>query len=796
MIKTLHGLKKDNLSKNLECSCGCNDHSHEHKRDNIHDEHSHEHSHKDEEGCCTEHEHHKEHEQGCCCNESSENEYNKSCDFHEFSLNKINKNNITKEYFLKGLSCAGCAAKIEQKVKNLKQVDNAVLAFATSTLMVETDNTALDEISCSINDIVSLIEPSVKVIDKDIECNDENTSKEEDGQTYNKKKIIRIIAGIVLFVLALILKKQNVAPVLFVMSYLFIGMDIIVKSIRNISKGEVFDENFLMMVATVAALAIGEYPEGIMVVLLYQIGEYFQDRAVDSSRKSIAKLMDIRPDYANIKDGNEISKVSPNKVKVGDIIIVKPGEKVPLDGIVIEGESSMDTAALTGESIPRNVKNGDKIISGFISINGVLSIKVTKSFKDSAVSKILDLVQNATSKKAKTEKRITKLARYYTPIVVFLAVATAIIPPLLFQGQSFTSWIYKAAIFLVISCPCAIVISVPMGYFAGIGASSKNGILVKGGNYLEALKKAKVVVFDKTGTLTLGNFKVKEIHGCGDINEDELLKYTAYAESFSNHPIALSILNEYSSKIDKSKVKNFKEITGKGVEAFVFNKHIISGNSDFMKENNINYKEVVSYGTVVHTVVDNEYIGYMVIQDEIKEDSHLAIMNLKKLNIKDIIMLTGDRKEVAHSVAKKIGVDRVYSNLMPHEKVEKVEDEYKNKGSNESLIFVGDGINDAPVLARADVGVAMGGVGSDAAIEAADIVIMNDEPSKLATVIKIAKVTNKIVNHNIIFSLGTKVVVLMLAILGFASMWLAVFADVGVAILAVMNSMRILKIKY
>ncbi|WMJ80822.1 heavy metal translocating P-type ATPase [Clostridium sp. MB40-C1] len=839
--KILNGFKINNLKKgdhihghsHNHCTCGCHDHHkksvvcgcEEDKQFNNNDnyvENTQCNCHEHEEDSCQRHEecgenpddeidhiHFHKHDEECCCSvdddtESTKNE-DRTQEIRDRCQNDI-KDGMVKEYLLKGLGCAGCAAKIEERVRKLDEVEIADLAFATSTLKVKplSDNIE-DELFDKINYIVTTLEPDVKVIDKDtirdydevIESNNSNHAHSSQG--VDRKKALKMGVGLLLFIVAFICKAsfkgQVYSTPLFIASYVVIGTNIILKSIKNISRKEIFDENFLMMIATLAALLIGEYPEAVMVVLLYEIGEYFQGKAVESSRKSISNLMDIRPDYANIKDGNDIKRVSPKQVKVGDIIIVKPGEKVPLDGVIIEGSSSVDTSALTGESVPRDVIEGQDITSGFINITGLLTIRVSKSFKDSAVSKILDLVQNASSKKARTELRITKFARYYTPTVVFLALLTAILPPLFMQDQSFHTWIYRAASFLVISCPCALVISVPMGYFAGLGASSRNGILIKGGNYLEALTNIDKVVFDKTGTLTKGNFKVDLIEAEEWISKEELLKYAAYVESFSNHPIALSIVKEYSCEVDKAHIKDFREIAGKGAEAFVDGKSIYVGNKNIMEDKSIKFRTVPYAGTVVYVAVDSKYAGCIVIKDQIKEDSREAVEKLKGFGISEIVMLTGDRKITAESVGKELNIDKVYSELLPHEKVEKVEEMYNNKDSNKGLVFVGDGINDAPVLARADVGVAMGGVGSDAAIEAADVVIMNDEPSKLAHAIKIARATKKIVNLNIIFALGTKLIILILAVLGIASMWLAVFADVGVALLAVMNSMRILRVK-
>ncbi|MCT4594408.1 MAG: heavy metal translocating P-type ATPase [Anaeromicrobium sp.] len=727
------------------------------------------------------------HEEGDCCghhhNDHLKNEINNTM---KETATSMGKDYMIKEFLVKGLHCGSCAAKIEDKAGKLSDVNRVIMNFATSTLTIEGSKKHMDSIINEVKTIVNQVEPGTIVTEKS------HTSKNEiKEEPTNKSRLYRMGMGILVFLGALYFRDESFSVLLFAMSYFAIGKDIILKSLRNILGGQLFDENFLMTIATVAAFAIGEYPEAVMVVLLYEIGEHFQEKAVESSRKSIVDLMDIRPDYANLQEEHDLKRVSPYHVNRGDIIVVKPGEKVPLDGEIIEGSSSVDTSALTGESALRDVTKGDAIVSGFINIDGVLTIKVSKNFKESAVSKILDLVENASGKKAKTEKRITKFARYYTPVVVLAAIITALLPPLLMEGESFHLWIYKAAIFLVISCPCALVISVPMGYFAGLGASSKNGILVKGGNYLEALTEIDRVVFDKTGTLTKGNFKVDKIVGANGISKDELLKYTSYVESFSNHPIALSIIKEYEGTIDKKLVKEYKDVTGKGVMALVDGVKVASGNKRLMDQLKIECDSVDEVGTIVYTAIDGKYGGHILIKDEVKKDSKDAIRKLKENNIKEVVMLTGDKKEVADLVGKELNIDRVYSELLPQNKVEKVEELYDE--NIKGLAFVGDGINDAPVLARANVGIAMGGVGSDAAIEAADVVIMNDEPSKLAVAIEIAKKTKKIVNMNIGMSVGIKLLVFILTFMNLGTMWLAIFADVGVATLAVMNSMRILK---
>ena len=610
------------------------------------------------------------------------------------------------------------------------------------------------------------------------------------------KRLWRIIIGAALLATAVLLNLNNewLQIALFIISYIIVGGDVVKRAVKNIFKGQVFDENFLMSIATIGAFFIGEYPEGVAVMLFYQVGELFQSYAVGKSRKSIASLMDIRPDYANVKKGDELVKVDPDEVQIGDIIVIKAGEKIPLDGKVIEGSSMIDTSALTGESIPREVEVGSDILSGCININGVITAEVTKEFGESTVSKILDLVENASSKKSNSEQFITKFARYYTPVVVIIAVFLAIIPPLVIDGATFSDWIYRALAFLVVSCPCALVISIPLSFFGGIGGASKKGILVKGSNYLEALAETEIVVFDKTGTLTKGVFNVQEIHPEG-VSKEELLELTAYVESYSNHPISLSLKRAYSKEIDNGRISDVEEISGHGVIATVDGKKVMAGNIKLMKMMDIPYFKGELIGTAVHVAVNNKYIGYIVIADEVKPDSAQAIKELKAANIKQIVMLTGDNKSVGSKVAKELGVDKVYAELLPADKVEKLEELFSQKSTKGKLAFVGDGINDAPVLARADIGIAMGGLGSDAAIEAADIVIMTDEPSKIATAMKISKKTLKIAHQNIVFAIGIKIIVLILSAFGITTMWAAIFADVGVTIIAVLNAFRALNVK-
>jgi Cd2+/Zn2+-exporting ATPase len=600
-------------------------------------------------------------------------------------------------------------------------------------------------------------------------------------------------AGAALFVAALLTDKGSLYELpLFIAAYLLVGWEILYSALRNIMRGYWFDENFLMSIATLGAFAIGEYPEGVAVMLFFRIGEFFQDMAVARSRRSITELMDIRPDYANLMVEGKSVKVAPNEVKIGDILIVKPGEKVPLDAVVLEGNSTLDTSALTGEAVPREVSKADEIISGSINKTGVLTIRALKTFEDSAVSKILDLVQNASAKKAKTENFITKFARYYTPFVVFSAIALAFLPPLLIEGASLSEWFGRALVFLVVSCPCALVVSIPLSFLGGIGGASRNGILVKGAAYLESLKSVDTVVFDKTGTLTKGVFALSSITAANGFDEYTLLRCAAYAEHYSNHPIAAGVKKAYKEAIDEAEIGSHEELSGYGVKAVVSGKTMLVGSAKLMEENGVAFERSDEKESTVYVAVDGVFAGYLSVADELKEDSKKAIENLKALGIQHIVMLTGDNEKTAKSVAEKLGIDRVYAGLLPHQKVEKLESIMKKaKGKT---VFVGDGINDAPSLARADIGVAMGGVGSDAAIEAADVVIMTDEISKVATAVKIARKTNAIVWQNIFFALGVKALIMAMGAYGTATLWEAVFADVGVALIAVLNATRALKV--
>ena len=610
-----------------------------------------------------------------------------------------------------------------------------------------------------------------------------------------KKKLIRIIISFILLVIAFILKLDNtiINNILFIISYLIVGYDIILKALRNITRGKVFDENFLMTIATIGAFFISEFPEAVAVMLFYQVGELFQSYAVDKSRKSVASLMDIRPDYANLYHDKKTERVDPNKVKVGDIILIKPGEKIPLDGIVVEGSSTLNTLALTGEAVPKSISVNDEVLSGCINNEGILKVKVTKEFGESTVSKILDLVENASSRKSKSENFISKFAKYYTPIVVIIAILLALIPPLL-TDTNFKTWLYRALSFLVVSCPCALVISIPLSFFAGIGASSRIGVLVKGSNYLEALANTEIVVCDKTGTLTEGIFEVQKVNPIGYSKED-LLRYTSYAESYSNHPIALSIKEAYGKNINEKLVTKTKELKGKGIIAKVESKEVLVGNEKLMIEYNIDYIKSNDIGTVIYIAIDKTFAGTIIISDKIKEDAYKAVKEFRENNVKKIVMLTGDREEISKNVSKELKLDNYYAELLPQDKVKKVESLMKEKSESGKLVFIGDGINDAPVLALSDIGVAMGGLGSDAAIEAADIVIMTDEPSKLASAIKISKKTMQIVKENIIFAITVKILVLLLSAVGIATMWAAVFADVGVSVIAIINALRILRVK-
>ncbi len=725
------------------------------------------------------HEHHHDHD--CCGSE----EHHGACScghHHEEHTDRILDGAL--KLYVKNLDCANCANKIERYVQSMENVADASMNFSNGVLFVKLKNQSKKA------ETIQTIQREVPQIEDGVVVELEN--REEKESLFSIRKNARLYTGILLFIAAVLTESYDWSFWIFAAAYIIAGGYVVYIALKNIVKGEVFDENFLMSIATIGAFAIGSYEEAVAVMIFYEIGEMFQSYAVQRSRKSIASLMNIRADYANLlKDGKEV-KVSPEEVKVHDFIVVKPGERVPLDGRVVEGISSLDTSALTGETLPRDVEKNDEILAGVVNISGVLTIEVEKGYGESCVSRILELVENASSKKAKMEKFITRFARVYTPVVVFLAIALAVLPMLFVENAAFTDWLYRALTFLVVSCPCALVISVPLGMFAGIGSASKAGILIKGGNYLEVLKNVDTVVFDKTGTLTKGVFKVTKVES-KSLKSDEFLELAAYAEAHSSHPIAVSIRQEYGKEIDTSRIQGYKEIAGNGIQVEVSGKHVLAGNSKLMAQYNIKYEEIDALGTIVHIAADDVYQGYLIIDDEIKETSKEAIRSLKQAGIKKCVMLSGDRQRVGDHVGKELGLDEVYMELLPADKVEIVETLLSKETGK--LAFVGDGINDAPVLARADIGVAMGGIGSDAAIEAADVVLMKDDPMSLTTAIRIAKKTTGILWQNIIFSLGIKIIILILTAFGLANMWLGVFADVGVTLIAILNSMRALNIR-
>lgn len=699
-----------------------------------------------------------------------------------------------KAFLLMGLDCTNCAARVEDQIKKIPGIKSARVNYPAKKLLVEMEKLQpTGDILENIKRKVQGIEPGIEVREIGAEDNDISPVEERTGE---RKEAVRLIIGAAFFAVALIFKfSLTVEAALYGISYLLVGGEVLLKSARNISRGKVFDENFLMGVATLGAFAIRQFPEAVAVMLFYQVGELFQDAAVNRSRKSIAALMDIRPDYAVLKVGDELKQVNPESVAIGDMIVVKPGEKVPLDGRVIEGKSMMDTSAMTGESVPREAAPGSDVLSGFINKTGLLTVEVTKEFGQSTVSKILDLVENAAGKKAPTENFITKFAGYYTPVVVFGALAIAVLPPFFIPGATFSQWIYRALVVLVISCPCALVVSIPLGFFGGIGGASRNGVLVKGSNYLEALNNVKIAVFDKTGTLTRGVFRVTSVVPAEGYSKEQLLEYASYAEAHSNHPIARSISEAYNKEIDTKKIESYEEISGHGIKVKVEGKEMLAGNVKLMKKEGISPSRDKIIGTMVHLAVDKKYAGYIVISDEIKEDSARAIQGLRQAGVSKLVMLTGDNSEVGQAVGKSLGLDEVHAELLPDQKVLQVERLNNEKGPKDKLLFAGDGINDAPVLARADIGVAMGGLGSDAAIEAADVVLMTDEPSKLVTAVKIARRTRSIVWQNIFMSMFVKGIFLALGAGGLATMWEAVFADVGVALVAILNAMRVMRFK-
>lgn len=688
---------------------------------------------------------------------------------------------MKSKFKINGLDCANCANELERAIQKLDGIKNANINFMAQKMELEYDKDIKEKIIIEVKKVIKKEEPDVTI--------------EEVGKAVPiKKKGVKIILAAILFFIAITIKFNNelINNTIYIISYIIVGLEIVKKAILNIIKGKVFDENFLMAVATLGAFGIGEFPEAVAVMLFYQVGELFQSYAVDKSRKSISKLMDIRPDFANVEREGKIQKVNPEDVKIGEIIVIKPGEKVPLDGYVIEGKSSLDTKALTGESLPREITEGELALSGSINLNGLIKIEVTKEYGESTVSKILDLVENASSKKSKSENFITRFARYYTPIVVIIAVILAIVPPLIIKNAEFSVWLYRALSFLVVSCPCALVISIPLSFFGGIGGASKMGILIKGSNYLEQLSNTEIIVFDKTGTLTEGIFEVQKVNAI-DMTEEELLKITAYSENYSNHPISLSVKKAYGKEIDEKQIIKTQELSGLGISARIGEKDVLVGNEKLMRENQVEFTKCNEIGTVLYVAIEGKYAGYILIADKIKKDSVKAIKDLKKNQIKQTVMLTGDRKDVGENVAKELGLDRVYTELLPDGKVEKMENLLKEKSEKGKLAFVGDGINDAPVLVLADIGIAMGGLGADSAIEAADVVLMTDEPSKIVDAIHLSKRTMRIVKENIVFAIFVKVLVLALSAFGLSTMWEAVFADVGVSVIAIINALRALK---
>lgn len=708
---------------------------------------------------------------------------------------------IKKELILNGLNCAHCAQVINEKVSKLEGIEECNLNFINKKLTVNINESKNEEeIISTIINIIDSTEPGldIKIISDSEDDKEDHDHGHDHSHSHDvsKKDLIKLIIGSIVYIFGIYQIftgiESKFADLLFIVAYIVVGGEVLTKAVKNIFRGQVFDENFLMTIATIGALAIGELPEAVGVMLFYQIGEFLQGVAVGKSRKSISELMDIRPDYANLKTGSEISVVSPKEVSIGEVIVIKPGEKVPLDGIVVEGNSMLDTSALTGESVLKEISVGDEVLSGFINKNALLSVKVTKGFGESTVSKILELVENANNKKSKTENFITKFSKYYTPVVVIAALLIAVVPPIVISGALFSDWLYRGLIFLVVSCPCALVLSIPLSFFSGIGFASKNGVLIKGSNYLEALRDVDTVVFDKTGTLTKGVFGVTKVNPVG-ISEEQLIEYAAIAEVNSNHPIAQSIIKHYNKKIDLDKIEKYEEIAAHGIKVLYNGDFILAGNEKLMKQENVLFDRAEEIGTVIYISVNKTYRGHIVISDEIKPDSKEAIKSLRSIGIKKVVMLTGDNEKVANSVAKELGIDKVYSNLLPNEKVDKIEELYKGRTEKEKIAFVGDGINDAPVLARVDVGIAMGGLGSDAAIEAADVVLMTDEPKMISKAMDIANKVNKIVWQNISFALGVKIIVMILGAGGVATMWEAIFADVGVALIAVLNSMRVMR---
>lgn len=751
-----------------------NEHNHEHHHHSCDCDHDHHHHSCD---CNHEHNHHHDHEHhhdecGCGCHHDHHDEHVETM-HHGDLKNAININ-------INGLDCAHCAMKVEQEINKMDEVEDAMIIFSTETLKVKLNREMSDdELLKRLKNVIDKVESGITLsMKKDIKVI-------EKPKLFVCKDHVELIIGTIIYIIGIILGGTKYDVFIFGIAYLLIGYKVLFKALKNIKRGQIFDENFLMCIATIGAFCISDYKEAIAVMLFYSIGEIFQAYAVNKTRTSISSLMDIKSEYANLVIDDTVKQVAPEEVKINDIILVKPGEKVPLDGIIVNGNSSLDTSSLTGETLPRNVDINDEVLAGVVNLTGVIKIKVTQAYENSTVSKILDLVENAASKKAPIEQFITKFARVYTPTVVFLAVALAVIPMLIFKDAVFTDWLYRALTFLVVSCPCALVISIPLGLYAGLGKASKVGALIKGGNYLELLKDIDTIVFDKTGTLTEGSFEVVEVNG-----SDDLLMIGAYGERMSNHPIARSIVEKYGQEIDQSRISDFKEVAGKGIEVKIDNDLYHLGNKSYIEDMGYQVTNPTTVGTVVHITCNDEYLGNIVVADKIKDTAITGIKRLKQSGIKDTVMLTGDRKEVADDIASKVGIDRVYSELLPQDKVTKVEELIQD---NKKTAFVGDGINDAPVLARADLGIAMGGVGSDAAIEAADIVLMNDDIVTIGEAIDISKKTNLILKQNVIFTLVIKIGVLLLTMFGLSNMWMGVFADVGVTLIAILNSMRILR---
>lgn len=705
-----------------------------------------------------------------------------------------------KDFVLEGLDCAHCASKIENEIQQIQGVLSVTINFITKSLILDINTQKdVEDVLDQVKQIIHTHEPQVVMKEeKEFPSGDRKIKRRQllidMKQGTNRKHLVSLVLGIGILMTALILNLSFWPElILFLASYLLIGGEVVFKALRNVIRGQIFDENFLMFIATVGAFAIKEFPEAVAVMLFYQIGEFFQDLAVNHSRRSISSLMDIRPDYANLKEGDLERRVSPEEIEVGQVIIIKPGEKVPLDGTVIEGRSVLDTSALTGEFVPREAEAGSTVLAGFINKSGLLTVEVTKGFEQSTVVRILDLVENASSQKAPTENFITKFARYYTPAVVLGAAMLAVLPPLFLPAATFAEWVNRALVFLVVSCPCALVISIPLSFFGGIGGASRSGILIKGSNYLEALNSVRTLVFDKTGTLTEGVFEVSGVYPKGEMTKEELLENAALAESYSSHPIAASILKSYGRKPGDREIREYQEIPGHGVKAIVNGKNIMAGSSRLLEEENIPFEKAEETGTVVYVAVNRQYAGYIAIADRVRPGTFQALQGLRRAGVKKIVMLTGDKKEVGARIGRDLGFDEVYAELLPDQKVHILEKLEEQKEPRTKLAFIGDGINDAPVLARADIGIAMGGLGSDAAIEAADIVLMTDEPAKILSAVGIAQRTRTIVWQNIIFALGIKAAVLLMGAAGIATMWEAVFADVGVALIAILNAMRVLR---